>query len=640
MEGVTSPEFRALLAAQGGIGLLCTEFVRISRAPLHPRAILRAVVKAPGLPLSVQVMGRDASKMAEAAGWVVDAGADVVDINLGCPMPRVVRQGVGAAMLRDPALLFEVVSAMRAKVPGLLSAKMRAGFDDAEDVLALGQLLVQAGVDFLTIHPRRRADFYEGVADWRIIGSLARELPIPIVGNGDIWYAADALRMRQQTGCAAVMIGRPALRNPWIFEQLADLEAGREPRRPDGEALLGWILERRAQLHATAPARSRVGRLKEQLGYLLRALPDGGALRREILRLPDEGAILARAERALRDLGADELDLDAQGSLALERSGSALHAPTRPRRAPPAPALATPPEPSPALAPSRGAQTLRLPIRLGDGSQVEAVLYRGDTLCLSTQVGCAVRCPFCASGVGGLRRSLALEELWAQVEAVRALGHRLRRLTLSGIGEPLHAHEACAAFVEEAARRGLPTSLTTSGGPIRGADASPRLASWLRLPHNGLTVSVHAGTEPIRARLVPQGPALGPLFALLDRELPRLSRSRRKKIALAYLLLQGENDSMAELEAFAARARRLDVAVHLYDHNAIASSAMRGAGRAGYEAAYAALKGWGLLVRMSSQARLEPVGGCGTLLAAPPGPEPFDPLPRAGVRLELPPPID
>src|SRR5690606_16526475 len=124
------PELRAIVAEGGGVGVVCTEFVRVSRAPLSARGLRRHVVRHPSVPLSVQVMGNEADKMAEAASVVCEAGADIVDVNLGCPMPRVVRKGVGAAMLKDPDLLFRVLSEMRRATPKLLSAKIRAGFDD------------------------------------------------------------------------------------------------------------------------------------------------------------------------------------------------------------------------------------------------------------------------------------------------------------------------------------------------------------------------------------------------------------------------------------------------------------------------------------------------------------------------------
>ncbi len=249
----------------------------------------------------------------------------------------------------------------------------------------------------------------------------------------------------------------------------------------------------------------------------------------------------------------------------------------------------------------------RFVVRLADGARVEAVLYRGDSLCVSCQVGCAVGCPFCASGAGGLSRPLALEELTGQVEAVLARAP-VARVTVSGVGEPLH-NAAVPAFLAWCRARRIAPSLTTSGGPLA------RLREALALPHNGLTVSVHAGTEEARARAVPRGPALAPLFALLGEEIPRLSRSRQRKVALAYLLIEGLNDALEELDAFAARARPLGVWTHLYAYNPVPTSAHRPVSRERYEAAYRRLAEAGLRVRMSCRARVEPNGGCGTLVA-------------------------
>lgn len=254
---------------------------------------------------------------------------------------------------------------------------------------------------------------------------------------------------------------------------------------------------------------------------------------------------------------------------------------------------------------------VRYVVGLADGAEVEAVVYRGDTACLSTQVGCGVRCPFCASGANGLSRSVTLDESLATLALLEA-EHPIARVTLSGSGEPLHAHETTRELVRRCHARRTPASITTSGGPL------PRLASWLESDaplHNGITISVHAGTEPVRAKMVPGGPPLEGLFATLAAHVPALPRKRQKKLALAYLVIAGENDEDAELDAFAARARPLGLAVHLYAHNPVPTSAHRGVDRARYEAIYARLVEHGLRVRMSSQARLEANGGCGTLVA-------------------------
>jgi 23S rRNA (adenine2503-C2)-methyltransferase len=257
-----------------------------------------------------------------------------------------------------------------------------------------------------------------------------------------------------------------------------------------------------------------------------------------------------------------------------------------------------------------GASNVRYVMRLDDGAEVEAVVYRGDTACLSTQVGCGVRCPFCASGANGLSRSLSADEMMDVLALLEAQSHAIARVTLSGSGEPMHASEACAEVVRRCHARRTPASITTSGGA--------KLGAWLAddaPPHNGITISVHAGTEAVRRHMVPGGPPLEGLFALLAERVPKLPRKRRKKIALAYLVIEGANDSDDELDAFAARASSIGTAVHLYAHNAVPTSTLRGVGRQRYEAIYARLVASGLVVRMSSQARLEANGGCGTLVA-------------------------
>jgi len=323
MEGVTHPALRAIIAQNGGLGAVSTEFVRIGRSPPSARYLATTVEKCAGVPLSVQVMGNHAEYMAEAAEAVSNAGADVVDINLGCPAPRVVRKGVGSAMLTDLGLLTEVVGSMRQRVPGLLSAKIRAGFDDASGVLEIGRTLQRAGIDYLVVHPRRRADFYEGTADWRIIKALKETLSIAVVGNGDCWYAVDALRMMAETGCDGVMIGRPAIRNPWIFEQIADLRAGRAPRRPSGADVVAWINTVAEAFRASFPERrdESVGKLKELFTYLGRAVPDQRAFQHAVVREMSVAAMMDRADKTLSPLSADQIDLDAEGRCRLERSG-------------------------------------------------------------------------------------------------------------------------------------------------------------------------------------------------------------------------------------------------------------------------------------------------------------------------------
>ena len=325
MEGVTTASVRALIASYGPLGLVCTEFVRVAGESVSRRHLAQQVQKAPGVPLSVQIMGNDAALMAEAAGVMALAGADVVDVNLGCPSKTAARKGVGAALLKDRDALGRLLAAMRAAVPGLFSAKLRAGFEHSHDALDNARVVERCGADFIAVHPRRRVDYFEGTADWRIIRLLRQRLSIPVIGNGDVWYAADALRMLEETGCDGVMIGRPALRNPWIFRQISELIAGRTPFAPAGADVVRHL----ERLHAAmasgfdGPPGRLVGPLKEHLAFLCRALPRRAEIGRGLLRVATPALLLEAVAEAFMPLDADQLDLDAHGRHALERSGRA-----------------------------------------------------------------------------------------------------------------------------------------------------------------------------------------------------------------------------------------------------------------------------------------------------------------------------
>lgn len=312
MEGVTHAPLREFMAARGGVGVVCTEFVRVTAQPLGKKALAKHVVRPSQGALSVQVMGKDIEQMADATRLVTDAGADIVDINLGCPAPRVVRKGVGSAMLKDRRLLAAVLTSMRAATKLPLSAKIRAGFDDSDGVLEIARIVEDSGADFITVHPRRRADFYQGVADWRIVALLTSRLRIPVVGNGDIWYAQDALRLERETGCAAIMIGRPALRNPWIFRQLADLRAGDPPEHPSGRDVMSYVRELTGLLETHFASRNVLGLLKEQVRYLLRATDPAWNLSRAALRTTTVEELLLFLDNELATLDKTQLDLQAE----------------------------------------------------------------------------------------------------------------------------------------------------------------------------------------------------------------------------------------------------------------------------------------------------------------------------------------
>lgn len=250
----------------------------------------------------------------------------------------------------------------------------------------------------------------------------------------------------------------------------------------------------------------------------------------------------------------------------------------------------------------------RLLVTLDDGYAVEAVYYSTGTLCVSAQVGCAIGCPFCASGSRGLLRNLTSAEIMRQVVVARTTGCEPRRITISGIGEPLQNLAAVAGFMDACNTAGLAVSVTTCGAPLA------RLRDLLRLPHNGVMLSLHAAEHAIRTKLVPAAAHPFALQELLLAEWPALSRRRRRKLGINYLLFAGVNDGDAELDALKDWLRPFpELTVHLLAYNPVpqlngsllASSRM--------EHWYEALLTARVHVRRANRWRRQSDGGCGTL---------------------------
>lgn len=220
MAGVTDRAFR-VLAREMGCGLVCTEMVS-DQALLYKNSKTLKMVNFAGepSPLSVQIFGSDPDYMAHAAEIVVSQGADIVDINMGCPAPKIVRNNEGCALMQNPHLAAEIVHrvATRVKVP--VTVKMRKGWDEENiNAVELAKQVVAAGAVAVTVHGRTRNQFYSGEADWEIIKKVKAAVDVPVIGNGDIRSPQDAARMLEQTGCDGVMIGRAAMGNPWLFKQ-------------------------------------------------------------------------------------------------------------------------------------------------------------------------------------------------------------------------------------------------------------------------------------------------------------------------------------------------------------------------------------------------------------------------------------
>jgi len=234
LAGITHLPFR-LLAKASGCGLVCSEMISANGLVHRSRKtheMLNSRIEEK--PLSVQIFGSDPSIMAEAAAMVEDSGADILDINLGCAVKKVLKTGSGAALMKAADKAEKIFLAVRKAISIPLTVKMRAGWDKSGcEAFAIAKVAEASGVDGIAVHPRLATQGFGGIADWSLIAAIKNCVSIPVIGNGDVVMPEDVLTMQKETGCDAVMIGRAAIGNPWLFSQVISLMNGKERMPPD-----------------------------------------------------------------------------------------------------------------------------------------------------------------------------------------------------------------------------------------------------------------------------------------------------------------------------------------------------------------------------------------------------------------------
>jgi nifR3 family TIM-barrel protein len=297
--GHTDTLFRQAIKNLGGCGLVVSELVS-TEAMTRRKDFSHHITSFEDCerPISIQIFGCDPARMAESAARVQDMGADIIDVNLGCPVKKIVKQGGGSNLLRDLPLLEKIFRAVRPAISVPLTVKIRSGWDqksiNAVEVLKLAE---DCGVEGLTIHGRTRCDMFSGKADWSIIAEVKDRAHIPIIGNGDVFQPADAERMFLETGVDGVMIGRGVLSNPWLIRQCYD--------HLKGSAVAPVTLKERAEflyqflkrLQREAPPPMATGKMKKMGGYLSKGIPGGSVLRGQIHTSSTPEEILQRIEQ-------------------------------------------------------------------------------------------------------------------------------------------------------------------------------------------------------------------------------------------------------------------------------------------------------------------------------------------------------
>lgn len=301
MAGVSDIAFR-LLCHEQGAGLVCSEMVS-AKAILYGNKNTEELLQIhpeEGA-VSLQLFGSDPDIVSEMAKRIEERPFAVLDLNMGCPVPKVVNNGEGSALMKDPLLAGRIVEKTAKAIPKPLTVKIRKGFDDDHvNAVEMAHILQESGAAAVAVHGRTREQYYSGQADWDIIAQVKAAVKIPVIGNGDVTDGESALRLLKKTGCDGVMIGRGAQGNPWVFREVTAALEGREiPPRPTRQELYDMIA-RHAQLAAQYKGEYiTVREMRKHLAWYTTGLPHAAALRRQINSIETMDGLLEGMHRLL-----------------------------------------------------------------------------------------------------------------------------------------------------------------------------------------------------------------------------------------------------------------------------------------------------------------------------------------------------
>ena len=281
MAGITDLPFR-LICRRLGCGMTVSEMVS-AKGLLYKNVKTTEMLRIDDgeRPTAIQLFGSVPAELAEAARMVETGGADMIDFNMGCPVPKIVNNGEGSALMKNPQLAHDILAAMVKAVKIPVTVKFRAGWDDANrNAVEIARAVEAAGVSAVAVHGRTRQQFYEGKADWSIIADVKQAVKVPVFGNGDIFTVADGLRMLEQTGCDGLMIGRGADGNPWLFTALAAALRGEPlPQPPSLKERLAQAAEHLEMLIAYKNEVVAVKEMRRHISAYLKGMPHAAEFR-------------------------------------------------------------------------------------------------------------------------------------------------------------------------------------------------------------------------------------------------------------------------------------------------------------------------------------------------------------------------
>ena len=284
MAGVTDYTFRRLIKRRGGVGLVVSEFISVEGLTRHnPKSKRQMHFAEEERPFAVQIFGGNPERMAMGAEMAEEVGADILDVNCGCPAPKVVKNGGGSGLLRDLPRLETILKEIKKSISIPLTLKLRTGFSDASiNCVDAAKMAEQCGVEHIQLHGRTKEQGYKGMANWDWVGEIKKAVSIPVSGNGDITTIEYGLQRWRETGCDGILIGRGAMQNPWIFRQFHDVLEGREPYQPDLEEKKAVLLEFFEMLREEMPEIVALGKVKQLAGQFTKGLVGGAQFRQTL----------------------------------------------------------------------------------------------------------------------------------------------------------------------------------------------------------------------------------------------------------------------------------------------------------------------------------------------------------------------